>query len=76
MSRPDRTVLIRESGDGDKTPLNPGGAVANVPLWASRDVRAAFGPPFFVWDSGTIGSPRRVRTRRAVIAWLLKMYAI
>jgi len=38
FARPDRTVLIRESGDGDKTPLNLGDAVANVPLWAIKDM--------------------------------------
>jgi hypothetical protein len=37
FARPDRTVLIRESGDGDKTPLNLGDTVANVPLWAIKD---------------------------------------
>ena len=30
FARPDRTVLIRESGDGDKTPLNLGDAVAKI----------------------------------------------
>lgn len=38
FARPDRTVLIRESGEGDKTPLNLGDAVANVPLWAIKDM--------------------------------------
>jgi hypothetical protein len=38
FARPDRTVLIRESGDGDKTPLSLGDAVANVPLWAIKDM--------------------------------------
>jgi hypothetical protein len=38
FARPDRTVMIRESGDGDKTPLNLGDTVANVPLWAIKDM--------------------------------------
>jgi hypothetical protein len=38
FARPDRMVLIRESGDGDKAPLNLGDAVANVPLWAIKDM--------------------------------------
>jgi hypothetical protein len=38
FARPDRTVLIRESGDGDKKRLSLGDAVANVPLWAIKDM--------------------------------------
>jgi hypothetical protein len=38
FARPDRIVLIRESDNGDKTPLNLGDTVANVPLWAIKDM--------------------------------------
>ena len=53
--RPDRTVLIRESGNGDKTPLNLGDAVANVPLWAIKDMlrqRDDFSGPIVAFELG------------------------
>jgi hypothetical protein len=72
----DGAALAGQHATPDRAPVSLARQNSEAVTGVYDEGRAAFGPPFFIWDGGTIGSPRRVRTRRAVIAWLLKMYAI